>query len=360
MATIHELPTPSVLVDRARVAGNIKSMQEDCAAHGVELRPHVKTHKMVAVGRMQLDAGARGFTCAKLGEAEALLPSGVRRVFPAHSLVDPRLAPRIAALSERLDEFVVAATSGPQAVALDRLAGLAGRRLPVMLAVDTGLGREGVRSLADAQALAAQIGRSGHLELHGFYTHEGQMYSVVPGGQQAASDEALAKLASVRDAIAPGLPLWPGSSVNARRMARSGRVQAVRPGAYVFGDLSLSQVCRVMEPGEVALTVLATVVDLPEPGLALIDAGSKAFSGDKTPDGVHASSADGRELSVMRVNEEHGYVRGSAVASLRIGDRLRFVPAHVCTVVNLTDEVVVVEGESVVDRWEVEARGKVR
>ncbi len=360
MATIRDLPTPGVLVDRAKLAANIRSMQEACTAHGVELRPHIKTHKMVAVGRMQLEAGARGFTCAKLGEAEALLPSGVRRIFLAHSLVDPAQAPRVAALAERLDEFVVAATSEAQAEALDRLAGLAGRRLPVMIAVDTGLGREGVRSLAAAQALAAAIGRSGHLVLHGFYAHEGQMYGVARDAQQAASDEALGKLASVRDAIAPALPIWPGSSVNAKRMARSGRVQAVRPGAYVFGDLSLARVCRVMEPGEVALTILATVVDLPEPGLALIDAGSKVFSGDKTPDGVHASSADGRELSVMRVNEEHGYVRGAAVASLQIGDRLRFVPAHVCTVVNLTDEVVVVEGDAVVDRWAVEARGKVR
>jgi D-serine deaminase-like pyridoxal phosphate-dependent protein len=101
-------------------------------------------------------------------------------------------------------------------------------------------------------------------------------------------------------------------------------------------------------------------VDLPEPGLALIDAGSKVLSGDKTPDGIHALCADGRDLSVMRVNEEHGYVRGAAVASLKIGDRLRLIPAHVCTVVNLTDEVVVVEGDAVVDRWAVEARGKVR
>jgi D-serine deaminase-like pyridoxal phosphate-dependent protein len=360
MPTINDLPTPTVLADRGRVAANIRSMQDACAAHGVELRPHIKTHKMVAVGRMQLAAGARGFTCAKLGEAEALLPSGVRRIFVAHSLVDLRQARRIAALAERLDEFFAAATSGPQADALAGLARLAGRRLPVMMAVDTGLGREGVRSQKEAESLAAQIARSAHLELRGFYTHEGQLYAVPREEQSSRSDRVVAELSAVRDAIDPGLPIWPGCSVSARRMAGSGRVEAVRPGAYVFGDLSLTELCGVVAPADAAVHVLATVVDLPEPGLALIDAGSKTLSGDRTPAGVHAAGADGRDLAVVRVNEEHGFVRGSAVGSLRIGDRLRLVPAHVCPVINLTDEVVVVEGDNVVDRWAVEARGQVR
>src|SRR5262245_65559622 len=97
MAALASIATPAVLVDRTKVAANIRAMQAVCDAHGVELRPHVKTHKMVEVARQQLAAGARGFTCAKLGEAEALLPSGMRGVFVAHSLVDSGQAPRVAA-----------------------------------------------------------------------------------------------------------------------------------------------------------------------------------------------------------------------------------------------------------------------
>src|SRR5688572_12533761 len=102
---VDELQTPSIVVERSRLETNIRSMQATCDAHGVELRPHIKTHKMVAVARRQLDAGARGLTCAKLGEAEAMLPSGVRNIFVAHSLVDSRQAPRIKALAEQLDDF---------------------------------------------------------------------------------------------------------------------------------------------------------------------------------------------------------------------------------------------------------------
>ncbi len=101
MPTLATLPTPSILVDRVKLAANIREMQAVCDAHDVELRPHMKTHKMVAVARQQLAAGARGLTCAKLGEAEAMLPSGVREIFVAHSLVDPGQAPRIAALTHR-------------------------------------------------------------------------------------------------------------------------------------------------------------------------------------------------------------------------------------------------------------------
>ena len=102
----------------------------------------------------------------------------------------------------------------------------------------------------------------------------------------------------------------------------------------------------------------STVVDRPEPGLALIDAGSKSFSSDRTPDSVFGRAADGRDLSVVRVNEEHGYVRGADVDRLRPGDRVAFVPAHVCPVINLTDTVVVADGNTVLATWSVEGRGR--
>jgi len=360
MPTLATLPTPAVLVDRAKLAANIRSMQAVCDEQRIELRPHIKTHKMVAVARQQLAAGARGLTCAKLGEAEAMLPSGVRSIFLAHSLVDPGQAPRIAALADQLDDFRVAVTSEAHAEALIRLATAAGRKLGVMLAVDTGLGREGVRDAAAAERIATLLARCAQLELRGFYTHEGHFYGVPKHQLSARAAELIDRICTLRDAIDPALAVWPGCSVNARLIAAmgAGRVQAVRPGSYVFGDLSLTSTTGVMPPEAVALHVLATVVDKPEPGLALIDAGSKTFSSDKTPDGLSARAADGRDLSVMRVNEEHGYLRGSAVDALTIGERIIFTPAHVCTVVNLTDSVVVTEGGQPVDTWRVEARGR--
>jgi len=362
MTLFPQLPTPTILVDRTKVARNIRELQAACDAAGVELRPHIKTHKMVEVARQQLDAGAKGLTCAKLGEAEAMLPSGVRSIFLAHSLVDPGQAPRVRALAEQLADFRVGLSSEAQLDPLARLAAAAGKKLSVMLAVDTGLHREGTRDPAAAQRIAARLARHPHLELVGFYTHEGHLYGVPPDQQPAGVAALLDQLCAVRDSIDPGLVVWPGSSVSARwiALAGAGRIQAVRPGAYVFGDLSLAETTRVMPAASVALEILATVVDRPEPGLALIDAGSKTFSSDRTAAGIFGKACDGRELTVTRVNEEHGYVTGPGVGSLAVGDRVRFMPAHVCTVVNLTDEVTVTDGDQLVGSWRVDARGKVR
>lgn len=362
MATLASLATPAVLIDRRRLETNLAAMQATCAAHGVELRPHIKTHKMVEVARQQLATGAAGLTCAKLGEAEALLPAGARSVFIAHSLVDLAQAPRLAALAEQIPDLRVAVTSEAHATALAAVAAKTGRTLSVMMAVDSGLGREGVRDLTAAQRLAAQLARSPQLELRGFYTHEGHFYGV-PRVEQATRAHALiGQICAVRDAIDPALPVWPGCSVSARLVAEqsAGRVQAVRPGAYMFGDLYLTEVTGVMAKEDVAVHVLATVVDKPEPGLALIDAGSKTFASDRTADNIHARAADGRDLAVVRVNEEHGFVRGAAVGSLQLGDRVAFIPAHICPVINLTDEVTVIEGDRITATWRVEARGKTR
>ncbi|MEO7600143.1 MAG: alanine racemase [Opitutus sp.] len=360
MDTLSTLPTPSILVDRVKLAANIRSMQAVCDEHRVELRPHIKTHKMVAVARQQLDAGASGLTCAKIGEAEAMLPSGARSIFIAHSLVDPGQAPRLAALSEKLTDLRVAVTSEAHLPALTRLASAVGRRLSVMMAVDSGLGREGVRDGAAAQRLAAAIAKTSQLELRGLYCHEGHHYGAPREEQKARAGQMIDRLCAVRDSIDPSLALWPGCSVTAKLVASlsAGRIQAVRPGAYMFGDMALALTTAVMRLEDVAVRVLATVVDRPEPGLALIDAGSKTFSSDRTAQNIFAIAADGRDISVARVNEEHGYLRGTAVDSLQVGERISFIPAHVCTVINLTDQVTVTDGTNVVDTWQVEARGR--
>ncbi len=156
------------------------------------------------------------------------------------------------------------------------------------------------------------------------------------------------------------LPIWPGCSVTAARMATMPYVNAVRPGTYVFGDLSLTVKHHVMEWDDLAATVLSTVVDLPETGLALLDAGSKTLSGDKTSAGLSASVLDGRDIHITRCSEEHGWATGPDVQQLKIGEKVRLVPAHVCPVLNLTDEVRVVRDGKAVGAWKVAGRGKVQ
>ncbi|HVF10317.1 MAG TPA: alanine racemase [Abditibacteriaceae bacterium] len=364
LSSLDSLLTPALLLDIDRMQSNISAMQSICDTHGVDLRPHIKTHKMIEAGRHQLAAGAKGFVSAKLSEAEALLPSGVRSIFIAHSLVGPVQAPRLRRLAASLDELVVACTSEAHAVALEELLAAADLRLPVMMAIDTGLGREGARGLEGASRLAQLIQRQPHMNLYGLYTHEGHLYSTPIEESDQAIAEVHRRLLEVRDAIQSSLDaplqLWPGCSVSAARMATLPEVSAVRPGAYIFGDLSHAETTQVMDWEQMAVTILATVVDHAEPGLALIDAGLKMFSSDRTPRGVTARPLDRRDLVVMRCSEEHGFVTGEDVPRLKIGERLRLVPAHICTVINLANSITVISNDEVVDQWNIDARGCVQ
>ena len=359
MKTLADLDSPALVLDAGLLDKNLRSMQDVCDARGTELWPHIKTHKMVPILRRQLELGAVGATFAKLGEAEALLPSGVRQVFIAHSLVDLAKAARLGVLHGKLDRLILAVTSGLQCDALERLLDAAGISVPVLLAVDTGLHREGVRSPAQAAVVAEKIRRSSRMELIGLYTHEGHSYGgSSPQKADEAADRVYQALLAARDATGGELSLWPGCSVTAVLLAGRPHVQVVRPGGYVFGDLALAETTGVSAAADVALTVLATVVDRPDRDLALIDAGSKVFSGDKTPSGLSGRCREHPSLVVSRVNEEHGFVTGAGVEHLAIGQRLRFIPAHVCPVVNLADRVHLLDEETVRESWPVDARGR--
>lgn len=357
MSMISKAPSPSVLLDILKLDANIERMQSICDKHGVALRPHIKTHKMVEVGKRQIEAGAAGLTCAKLSEAEKMIPTGVKSIFIANSLVDLEKGPRLKALSEQLDELILAVTSIGHAEALNKLLESVDLNVQVIMAVDAGLGREGARSLDQAIKLKEAIAQYPRMKLRGIYTHEGHFYRKDKDKFDDEVSQLHAFLVKVREAVDPSLELWPGCSVTAARMATLPGVATVRPGAYMFGDLALAYTQNAMEWNDVAITVLATVVDRPTPELALIDAGSKVFSSDKTAQGWSALPKDGRNFQVVRCNEEHGYIEGPDVNTLKIGDRVEFIPAHVCAVINLTNQVITRTGEQVVGSWTVDARG---
>lgn len=352
------LTSPAVLIERQTLEKNITRMQAVCDEHGTELWPHIKTHKLVPVLRQQLAAGAKGATCAKIGEAEALLPSGVRRIFIAHSIADLNKAPRLKALQDQLDELILAVTSEAHFEVLEKILQAAGISVPVLLAVNTGLEREGARGHAQAARMAAKIRNSPVMTLKGIYTHEGQSYGATSPEEAAAMAEAAhAEMLRCADAVGE-VTLWPGCSVTATFMPGKKLVQTVRPGSYVFGDLSLTESTQLLPFEDGALSILATVVDRPADGLALIDAGSKVFSGDKSAGGLYGRCLEDRSIVVNRVSEEHGFLSGEGVNALSIGQRLRFQPAHVCPVLNLADHVHVVENGEWQETWPVEGRGR--
>jgi D-serine deaminase-like pyridoxal phosphate-dependent protein len=348
---VDEFETPALIVDAARMRANIDAMAAVARESGVALRPHAKTHKMPEVGALQLAAGAAGLTVAKLGEAEVFADAGCEDLVIAYPLVGESKLARLAALARRA-RVSVAVDSLEVAEAISA----AGAEVGVRIEVDSGQHRAGVAP-GDVAELARAIAALPGLRLEGVLTHEGHAYAT---DDLAAATHAVAELMAragadtgVRD---PVVSL--GSTPTARLAAREPGVTEIRPGTYVFHDRT--QVAHgAARPEDCAATVLATVVSRPAPDRAVVDAGTKALSSDRL--NAPGAPADFGALTsgwpVVRASEEHGVVAVPPGGELRVGERVRIVPNHVCPVVNLFDEAVVVEDGAVVATWRVAARG---
>ena len=348
--------TPDVVIDLDRVRANIDRAARLAADAGIHLRPHAKTHKMVEVARLQLEAGAAGLQVAKLGEAEVFADAGVDDLFVGYPLVGTRKLERLRALDS---EVRVAVDSLEVARALSD----AGRPLRVLIEVDTGLHRTGLPPGGPCVELALELQRLPNLELVGVFTHEGQIYSA-PQQAQAAHDAFDALLETAEAIRAQGIELSTvsaGSTGGFRHALEHPGITEVRPGTYVFNDASqVAQGSATWD--DVAAFVVATVVARPSVDRAVIDAGSKVLTNDRLaspePQQVNGTVLGHEGLFVTRLSEEHGVIDGAT--DLRVGDRVAVVPNHICPVINLTDSVCVVENDAPVDRWRVAARGRVR
>jgi D-serine deaminase-like pyridoxal phosphate-dependent protein len=354
--------TPSVVIELGRVRANVALAAEAAAAHGVRLRPHAKTHKMLEVAQLQVAAGAVGLQVAKLGEAEVFVEGGVSDVFIGYPIVGRAKLRRLAELAERC-ELSVAVDSLAVAEPLSELARSWGKPLSVLLEVDTGGRRTGAAPGTPAAELAQRIDELAGLQLIGVFTHEGHAYGVPDVEERRTlAHEACTALVETADLIrARGIEIATvsvGSTPSFGFAVEFPGVTEARPGTYVFNDrLQLELGSATLD--DVAAFVVATVVARPAPDRAVIDAGSKVLTYDPARDGGHGALVGHDGAVVTRLSEEHGVVDLSGETNLQVGERVIVVPNHICPVINLTDSVVVVENGAVVDHWRVAARGRV-
>jgi D-serine deaminase-like pyridoxal phosphate-dependent protein len=363
MAATFELPrglaTPAVVVDRSIVDRNIAAMARQVAAAGMALRPHVKTHKMVAVARLQLDAGATGITAGTLGEAEVMAAGGIGDIFIAYPLwITTDGAERLARLHAGI-ELRVGVESVEAATRLGAAVTGAARPLKVLVEVDSGERRTGVRSATDAVRVA-RAAREAGLEVRGVFTHGGHGYGSPELRVRAAHDESTALRSAAEAMEAAGLPA-PERSAGSTPTTTVGIADGIteqRPGTYVFGDrqqVALGSIGR----DAIGLVVAATIVSIEQPGYAVIDAGAKMLAKDRPAllDGFGIVPALGGAV-VEQVYDYHGVVRLPQGLRPVRGEVVAVVPNHVCPVVNLVDAVTVAVDGRAAGTWRVDARGR--
>ena len=357
---IQELDTPALLVDRSRLERNIRAMMDLAVQNGKKLRPHIKTHKCVEIMKLQVAAGANGITAAKVSEAEVMVNGGAQDVFIANQVIGDFKAERLAQLARRA--VISAAVDTRFGVTF---AARAARKMNVSLAlmieVDTGLGRAGVRSVDEAVSLARAIIDEPGVTVGGVFTHEGHLYRAMNDGQRERAAAAVAEtIRRAGDAVAAevgrAVTVSVGSTPGANLMALQAGITEMRPGVYVLGDRMQCSLGRA--ESDCALSVLSTVTSVTSDGKFVIDAGIKTLASDRPfEDGTYGSILGNKQWQFIQASEEHGVVMHHGDSVPAPGDRIRIVPNHACTCVNMHNFIYLVDGERVLERWSVDARG---
>ncbi len=364
MSRIQDLDTPALLIELETMERNLARAAEYCRRHRLRLRPHTKTHKIPALAARQIELGAAGLTVAKTTEGEVMLASGTQDLLIAYPVVGEAKLARLKELARRV-QVTVALDDLEVAGRIGAAAAQAGVEIGILTEADLGLERVGVKPGPELCALV-----QGVLGLPGVRWRGVAFY---PGHIKDHGAEGAGALDRLREAVAEMLRglkkeglepeivsggstpvLWDSHTIAG--------VNEIRPGTYIFNDRNtlLSGACS---RADCAATVVCTVVSVQD-GRMMIDGGSKTFSSDRASaggDALYGEIEGDAGARFHKLNEEHGYVDlERAERNYRPGDRVRVLMNHVCTAMNLHEQVWGVRGQEVVASWKVEGRGKLQ
>jgi D-serine deaminase-like pyridoxal phosphate-dependent protein len=348
-----ERDTPLLRIDIDAVERNIRRLQAHCDRWGLACRPHVKTHKLPPIARIQRSHGAVGITCQKLGEATAMIDAGMDDVLLAFPIVGEDKLRRLARVARRANLGVVG-DDAPTVSAMAAALAAEGATAQFFVECDTGLARTGVQSPEDAAALAAHAAGLDSLIFRGLMTYP----TPNDGGRWLGAARAACEARGLVVSVVSG-----GGTADAFATTAADGLTELRAGTYVYGDRACIANGSV-SPADCALRIRATVVSRPTPGRAILDAGSKAL----TTDPVEAPGSAGYglvvghpEAVIYELSEEHGHVDVSRCRhGFAIGDLVEIIPNHACGATNLYDTALAYSGGRLMAEWAITARGRSR
>ena len=361
----RELPTPALTIDLEVVERNLDRMAKLCRDQGVGVRPHTKTHKTPEVAKMQIDRGAVGLTVAKVGEAEVMVGAGLEDILIAFPIFGAEKLRRIAQLA-KVRRILLSLDDEATARELSSAAAGQDATLGALVEFDAGFHRCGLAPGPACVELARKIEKLPGLEFRGLMTYFGHVWGTAEERRNEALQTAgrVAKaLDAFREAGMPVEIVSGGSTPSSEFAHLVPGLTEIRPGTYVYNDMNTCYqgACRLED---CAARVVTTVVSTAVPGKVIIDAGSKTLSSDllgSGPKSGYGYVVEASDAPITKLNEEHGHLDiTKSVHQFRVGEVLTVVPNHVCTCVNMHDEVFVARRGEIEGAWRVAARGKVR
>jgi D-serine deaminase-like pyridoxal phosphate-dependent protein len=350
---IADLSTPRPVIDEDKLAANIHRVQSYMDEHGLNFRPHIKTHKIPALAVAQVAAGAKGINCQKVTEAEVFAAAGFEDILITFNILGPQKLDRLGRLNDRISALKVVADSE---VTVDGLsAHFSGRKpLTVLVECDTGGARCGVQTPEQAASLAKRIAAADGLSFGGILTY--------PKPQAADAVEAFIQ-ATLQQLEAEGIACPIVSNGGTPSLFDAHLVKSAtehRAGTYIYNDRQMIRMGHCTE-ADCAMYIVATVVSRPNGDRAVIDAGSKALTSDLQGFSDFGLVVGYPEAKIASLSEEHGVIDLSACTGPRpqIGEKIFIIPNHTCVVSNLFDTMVFHRNGVVTRVEEVAARGLV-
>ncbi|WP_212525557.1 alanine racemase [Actibacterium sp. MT2.3-13A] len=363
--TLFDLPTPSLVLDRAKLARNIRRMAAACARNGIALRPHLKTAKSIDVAHMVLDEQTQGIAVSTLCEAAYFAGQGIRDIQYAVCITPDKLA-RVAAIQAGGAKIALITDSVEVARAIADMNGVIDAVFHVQIEVDCGENRTGVLPHSDQVGEIARIlDAAPNIAFDGVMTHAGHSYACrsLAEIEALAETERLAAVTAAEAVRALGIEcntVSVGSTPTALYARNLDGITETRAGVYMFGDVFQAQIgsCTL---DDLAVSVLTDVSShRPDLGHLTVDAGALALSKDRSTEKVAndvgfglVGDVAGRviapQMIVERVFQEHGLVHmpeGQRLQDYPIGHRLRVYPNHVCMTAAMYDRYHVVDSES--------------
>lgn len=370
--TIDDLPTPSLILDRAILRRNLKRMSDRLRDAGVMLRPHLKTAKSVQVGRMAVEGHDGRITVSTLAEARYFAEGGFKDILYGVGVVPAKL-PAVAALRRQGINLHVVTDNLSVARAI-AAAAATGDTFSVFIEIDSGAGRAGLPfpELPGLIDIARVLRDAAGVELAGVMTHAGHSYhQSTPEGIAAVAEQERKAIVGAAELLrSAGIPcpiVSGGSTPTAMHSRDFTGITEMRPGVYVFNDLD-QEFIGSCASGDLALSVLASVIGhYPHRNQLLVDAGALALSKDisaqefqpKVGFGMIAGPVN-NGMAVVDCSQEHGFVGSDGplpYAELPVGTRVRILPNHACITAAAYDRYYVVDsdldgGRTVVDVYD--------
>jgi D-serine deaminase-like pyridoxal phosphate-dependent protein len=350
---VQDLDTPVVTIHLDVMEDNIRRVQAHLDRHGIGNRPHIKTHKIPAIGRMQLDAGATGIVCQKVGEIEVFADHGVAPdVLLTFNILGRQKLDRLMAVARRVERLTVVLDSEVVARGLSEAAVRHGQPVRFLVECDTGYGRNGVQTPEEAFDLAQAVMKLPGMDFQGLMTFPNRDPDTRLYFERALE---LFKRAGIPVPVVSG-----GGTPALLTVGRFPTLTEHRAGTCVFNDAATVR-SGWATWNQCAMRVRATVVSRPNDGRAILDCGTKVLTSDQYGMPGFGQVLEYPQAAITAVSEEHGTVDLSRCPERPgVGEVVNVVPNHCCVVTNMVDEVVGVRRDRVEVVWPVAARGKVR